>query len=80
MKADAEKEDTKMMALNIKQLALATGGNTTPFGIGMPTPMDDTRQKINEQIKKGPCPIELGGPPGITDTFWILVQLGWIKW
>ena len=40
-----------MMALNINQLALATGSNTTPFGIGMPTPMDDTRQKINEQIK-----------------------------
>ena len=80
MKADAEKKDTKMMALNINQLALATGGNTTPFGIGMPTPMDDTRQKINEQIKKGPCPIELGGPPGITDTFWVMVQLGWIKW
>jgi len=46
MKADAEKEDTKMVALNINQLALATGGNTTPFGIGMPTPMDDTSRRL----------------------------------
>ena len=28
-----------MMELNMNQLLLAAGGNTTPFGIGMPTPM-----------------------------------------
>ena len=78
MKADAEKEDTKMMALNINQLALATGGNTTPFGIGMPTPMDDTRQRIDEQVKKGPCPIVTAGPPGPIDIFWTLFQLGYV--
>jgi len=78
--AKIEEAQQKMMALNMNQLALAAGGNSTPFGIGMPTPMDDTRQRINDEIKKGPCPFDLGGPPGITDTFWVLVQLGYIKW
>ena len=69
-----------MMALNMNQLALATGGNSTPFGIGMPTPMDDTRQKINEQIEKGPCPFDhVGGPAGVVaDAWWVLHQLGWV--
>ena len=68
-----------MMELKMDQLLLAAGGNSTPFGIGMPTPMDDTRQRINEEIKKGPCPIGTAGLPGPADIFWTLYQLGYIK-
>ena len=69
-----------MKELNMNQLVPAAGGNSTPFGIGMPTPMDDTRQKINEQIKKGPCPFDaVGGPAGVfADAWWVLYQLGWV--
>ena len=76
--AHEAEEDKKMMALNMNQLAMATGGNSTPFGIGMPTPMDDTRQRIDEQVKKGPCPIVTAGPPGPIDIFWTLFQLGYV--
>jgi len=67
-----------MKELNMNEMKQVSGGNTTPFGIGMPTPMDDTRQRINEEIKKGPCPIVTAGPPGPIDIFWTLFQLGYV--
>jgi bacteriocin-like protein len=33
------KEGTKMKELNMNEMKQVSGGNTTPFGIGMPTPM-----------------------------------------
>ena len=77
--AHEAEEDKKMMALNMNQLAMAAGGNSTPFGIGMPTPMDDTRQRIDEEVKKGPCPIGSVGLPGPLDIWWTLYQLGYLK-
>ena len=68
-----------MMELNMNQLVLAAGGKSTPFGIGMPTPMDDTKKRLEEQIKKGPCPFDIPGAPGLADAWRVLVQMGWIK-
>ena len=67
----------------MNQLALAAGGAKPLFGIGMPTPMNDNKEKIDKAIKDGPNPFNIPvGPPGLVDgiseNFWLLVKLGYI--
>ena len=48
----------------MNQLALAAGGAKPLFGIGMPTPMNDNKEKIDKAIKDGPNPFNIPvGPP-----------------
>ena len=45
------------------------------------TLINTTKKKLEEQLRKGPCPFDaVGGPAGVAaDACWVLYQLGWIK-